>query len=301
MVETCLQKILVARDVPGAVTYVKTTIADLLMNRMDLSLLVITKGLTQEVEDYDNRAAHVELARKMKLRDPATAPAVGDRIPYVIVKAAKGVKAYEKSEDPIYALENNLPIDCQHYLEHYLSKPLLRIFEPILKNAERELLQGDHTRSISQPTPTAAGGGIMRFAKARALRRAALRGGSSRTRHLLRARRSASPASAAARPSRTRRRRVPSACTAARARRMCIRRVLLCELCFCGGLALTQPASQQRSLVAVNELQETFGRLWTQCQRCQCSMHQDVLCTSRDCPIFYRCAQVWEAPQRSAC
>ena len=176
MVETCLQKILVARDVPGAVTYVKTTIADLLMNRMDLSLLVITKGLTQEVEDYDNRAAHVELARKMKLRDPATAPAVGDRIPYVIVKAAKGVKAYEKSEDPIYALENNLPIDCQHYLEHYLSKPLLRIFEPILKNAERELLQGDHTRSISQPTPTAAGGGIMRFAKVRALRRAALRG-----------------------------------------------------------------------------------------------------------------------------
>ena len=45
----------------------------------------------------------------------------------------------------------------------------------------------------------------------------------------------------------------------------------------------------QRSLATVNELQETFGRLWTQCQRCQCSMHQDVLCTSRDCPIFYRC------------
>ncbi len=171
VVETCLQKILVARDVPGAVAYVKATIADLLMNRMDLSLLVITKGLTQEVEEYDNKAAHVELARKMKARDAATAPAVGDRIPYVIVKAAKGVKAYEKSEDPIFALENNLPIDCQHYL-HYLAKPLLRIFEPILKNAERELLQGDHTRAISQPTPTAAGGSIMRFAKAR--RRAAV-------------------------------------------------------------------------------------------------------------------------------
>jgi DNA polymerase delta subunit 1 len=98
VVETCLQKILVARDVPGAVAYVKATIADLLMNRMDLSLLVITKGLTQEVEEYDNKAAHVELARKMKARDAATAPAVGDRIPYVIVKAAKGVKAYEKSE-----------------------------------------------------------------------------------------------------------------------------------------------------------------------------------------------------------
>ena len=44
----------------------------------------------------------------------------------------------------------------------------------------------------------------------------------------------------------------------------------------------------QSSLATVNELQETFGRLWTQCQKCQCSLHQDVLCTSRDCPIFYR-------------
>jgi DNA polymerase elongation subunit (family B) len=58
---------------------------------------------------------------------------VGDRIPYVIVKAAKNAKGWEKSEDPIYALENNLPIDCQHYLEHYLSKPLMRIFNPIIK------------------------------------------------------------------------------------------------------------------------------------------------------------------------
>jgi DNA polymerase delta subunit 1 len=56
---------------------------------------------------------------------------------------------------------------------------------------------------------------------------------------------------------------------------------------FCSCL-LTCP-EPQRSLATVNELQETFGRLWTQCQRCQCSMHQDVLCTSRDCPIFYRC------------
>uniref|UniRef100_A0A0A9FFK0 C4-type zinc-finger of DNA polymerase delta domain-containing protein n=1 Tax=Arundo donax TaxID=35708 RepID=A0A0A9FFK0_ARUDO len=31
-----------------------------------------------------------------------------------------------------------------------------------------------------------------------------------------------------------------------------------------------------------------FGRLWTQCQEWQGSLHQDVLCTSRDCPIFYR-------------
>lgn len=44
------------------------------------------QGLTQSAEDYENKAAHVELAKKMQKRDPATAPNVGDRVPYVIVK-----------------------------------------------------------------------------------------------------------------------------------------------------------------------------------------------------------------------
>lgn len=43
LVTECLNKILIDRDIPGAVQYVKNTISDLLMNRMDLSLLVITK------------------------------------------------------------------------------------------------------------------------------------------------------------------------------------------------------------------------------------------------------------------
>lgn len=43
LVTECLHKILIDRDIPGAVQFVKNTISDLLMNRMDLSLLVITK------------------------------------------------------------------------------------------------------------------------------------------------------------------------------------------------------------------------------------------------------------------
>lgn len=43
LVNECLHKILVDRDISGAVQYVKNTISDLLMNRVDLSLLVITK------------------------------------------------------------------------------------------------------------------------------------------------------------------------------------------------------------------------------------------------------------------
>ncbi|GAB4835573.1 DNA polymerase delta catalytic subunit [Ancistrocladus abbreviatus] len=238
LVTECLHKILIDRDIPGAVQYVKNTISDLLMNRLDLSLLVITKGLTKMGENYDVKAAHVELAERMRKRDAATAPNVGDRVPYVIIKAAKGAKAYERSEDPIYVLENNIPIDPQYYLENQISKPLLRIFEPILKNASKELLHGSHTRSISISTPSNSG--IMKFAKKQltCIGCKALISGNDRT--------------------------LCSHCKGREAELYC------------------------KAVANVSELEILFGRLWTQCQECQGSLHQDVLCTSRDCPIFYR-------------
>lgn len=68
----------------------------------------------------------------MKARDAGSAPALGDRVAYVIIKGAKDSRAYEKAEDPLFVLENNIPIDTRYYLENQLSKPLMRIFEPIL-------------------------------------------------------------------------------------------------------------------------------------------------------------------------
>ena len=65
-------------------------ISDLLQNRIDLSLLVITKGLGKRQEEekkggnasntYTARSAHVELAARMRKRDEASAPNVGDRV-----------------------------------------------------------------------------------------------------------------------------------------------------------------------------------------------------------------------------
>ena len=46
VITTSLEKLLIQRDVEGAKEYVKNSIADLLMNRLDLSLLVITKVCT---------------------------------------------------------------------------------------------------------------------------------------------------------------------------------------------------------------------------------------------------------------
>ena len=69
--------------------FVKRTIADLLQNKVDLSNLVITKALSKS--DYAGKQAHVELAERMRQRDAGSAPALGDRVAYVIIKGAKGM------------------------------------------------------------------------------------------------------------------------------------------------------------------------------------------------------------------
>merc|ERR1712151_1263417 len=134
VVDTVLNKILIDRSVDAAMEYVTWVISDLLQNKIDLSLLVITKSLGKgaNAEDYAAKQAHVELAERMRKRDPTTAPGSGDRVPYVIISGNKGMKNYEKSEDPLYALENNLSIDALRYIEHQLKQPLLRIFGPIM-------------------------------------------------------------------------------------------------------------------------------------------------------------------------
>ncbi|XP_027705582.1 DNA polymerase delta catalytic subunit-like, partial [Vombatus ursinus] len=138
LVTSSLRRLLIDRDPSGAVAHAQDVISDLLCNRIDISQLVITKELTRAAADYAGRQAHVELAERMRKRDPGSAPSLGDRVPYVIISAAKGVAAYMKSEDPLFVLEHSLPIDTQYYLEQQLAKPLLRIFEPILGEGRAE-------------------------------------------------------------------------------------------------------------------------------------------------------------------
>lgn len=43
----------------------------------------------------------------------------------------------------------------------------------------------------------------------------------------------------------------------------------------------------QQELSHHRMLEDRFAELFTECQRCQGSLHEEILCTSRDCPIFY--------------
>lgn len=239
LVDTVLRKILMERSVASAVAYTKSVIADLLQNRVDISLLVITKALSGTSADYKGKQAHVELAERMRERDPGSAPVVGDRVPYVIIQAPKNTPGYLKSEDPIYVLEHGLPIDTEYYLHNQLEKPLLRIFGPIVQNPST-LLTGAHTKKV---TKAAASGstGIARFA---VKREKCLAPGCN----------------------------VP----------LSGKQTVLCARC-----APRAGEILRWKLAHVSELQENFARLWTQCQHCQGSLHQPVICTARDCPIFY--------------
>merc|ERR1719343_1139456 len=242
LVETSLRKILIDKSIQEATQYVQQTIGDLLQNKIDLSLLVISKSLGKgaNAEDYAAKQAHVELALRMRKRDPTTAPGSGDRVPYVIIAGAKGMKTYEKSEDPLYALENNLSIDAQHYIDHQLQQPLLRIFGPIMGDdakAHAALFSGDHTRKLHTPTPQ--GGALSKFVT-KSLRclgcKAVIKAGS------------------------------------------------LCEHCRDGKAADIVMDRMQE----LREKEEEYNRLWTQCQRCQGSLLEPVICSNRDCDIFYR-------------
>ncbi|ESZ94847.1 DNA polymerase delta catalytic subunit [Sclerotinia borealis F-4128] len=239
VIETVLRMILIDQDVQGAQDYVKDTISDLLQNKIDLSKLVITKALAKA--DYTAKQAHVELAERMKKRDAGSAPTLGDRVAYVIIKGSAGAKNFERSEDPIFVLENNVPIDTKYYLDNQLAKPLGRIFEPILGETKaNSLLAGAHTRSISVAAPSI--GGLMKFAK------------------------KTSTCMSCKKPLVNPHEKDGAVCTD------CAPRI---------------GEMYEKQLNKVSDLEVRFGRLWTQCQRCQGSMHCEVICSSKDCPIFY--------------
>ncbi|KAH9421124.1 DNA polymerase delta 1, catalytic subunit [Dermatophagoides pteronyssinus] len=239
LVSACLHKILVERNPEAAVNHAKTVIADLLCNRVDISNLIITKELTKADHEYAAKQAHVELANRMAKRDAGSAPKLGDRVPFVIIAATKGTPAYMKSEDPLYVLENRIPIDTQYYLENQISKPLIRIFEPIFREkTESVLLRGDHTRT--KTVLTSKVGALFKY---------------------------------------TNKRETCIKCKTSLPDKH--------EFATCNYCAKDEQSIFKNEISKLNQFEEKFAKLWTQCQRCQGSLLEEVICTSCDCPIFY--------------
>mmetsp|Transcript_129778 Transcript_129778/g.236124 ORF Transcript_129778/g.236124 Transcript_129778/m.236124 type:complete len:1114 (+) Transcript_129778:72-3413(+) len=150
---------------PSAVAYVQGLVEELRQNKTDFRSLVISKSLGKE--EYAAKTPHMELAEKLRKRDPSNAPRMGDRVSYLVLAGAKNAKVYEKVEDPLYALEHGLPIDADYYLENQLKQPLLRVFEHVcgtVQKAEQSLF----TVAAGQKVVTTAApslGGMGKFLK----------------------------------------------------------------------------------------------------------------------------------------
>ena len=185
VLNTCLEKILIDRNPNKAMEFVQETISDLLLDKIDISRLIITRELKKK--KYQSRQPHAELAEKLQKRaeiDNETkrtnnnnknklavinVPKLGERIPYVIVRGLKKSCVYKNVEDPLYALENKIPIDFEYYLKHQLYKPLFKLFQPIFGNkAENLILKGKHTRAKKITTGTIdTPGSVLKFVNMR--------------------------------------------------------------------------------------------------------------------------------------
>jgi len=80
--EMFLHRIIVMRQKTEAYDYLKSVVADISNNRLDLSDYVVAST----VRNLTTLQPHAVVAEKRRLRDPAQAPVSDDRVPYVIIE-----------------------------------------------------------------------------------------------------------------------------------------------------------------------------------------------------------------------
>jgi len=132
---TAMRTLLLEKDVPKAALGVQQACLDLVHGKVKLGQLTITKSLRAEYADA-TRIAHKVLADRMMARDPGSAPASGDRIPYVYIQAPVGAAAAklqgERIESPAWIKAHGLTPDYEFYLHHQLQNPICQMFGLLL-------------------------------------------------------------------------------------------------------------------------------------------------------------------------
>ena len=119
-------------DVAEAAAFVKDAMIDLIHGRVDISELIVSKNLRTGYANPD-QIAHAVLAKRMAERDPGSAPAVGDRVPYVYVRPIKGefpqgTLQGNRIEHPDHIDASALCIDYSHYVTNQVMKPVSQLF-----------------------------------------------------------------------------------------------------------------------------------------------------------------------------
>src|SRR6056300_1576747 len=96
--------------------------------------------LSDVANSWDINMAHVQVHNKMRQRRPGSEPQSGDRVPYLLTKTDDPkAKAYEKSEDPKYVEEHNVPLDYHYYFLNKFLTPVCDLLDPLYDNPKQEI------------------------------------------------------------------------------------------------------------------------------------------------------------------
>lgn len=150
-----LEIILKEQTPKKAFAYVKDVLQKLEKNQIPIEKLVVTKSISKPVKEYKGVQPHVELLKKLRKRSPTSAPGMGDRIGYVIVKGSQLMS--ERAEDPDYIKEHGLKIDSRYYIENQVLPPLERVFEAMniskseLVGMGKQLVLSEAIREAKKP------------------------------------------------------------------------------------------------------------------------------------------------------
>ena len=102
-----------------------------------------SKGFAVSINSPDIKdinQAHVQVVRKMRERQPGSEPQSGDRVPYILLDTGDPkAKAFEKSEDPKYAKDNNLKVDYNYYFINKFLNPVCDLIEPLFEDPKEEI------------------------------------------------------------------------------------------------------------------------------------------------------------------
>jgi DNA polymerase delta subunit 1 len=238
---TAIEMILIKGDIEGAKQLVRNAVSDIRNGRIDISDLVISKSYSKDAKEYKSTQPHIELAKKMAIRDPGSAPGKGSRVPYIKIAAGKNAKSHEKYEDPLYVIRNDVPIDDHYYLHNQLKKPIMRVFKAIMEDPE-SLINGEHSLIVTKKIGNQHG--IAKFAiqyQSCLQCNTIIKGNDSNQKDYL------------------------------------------CNTCL-----VDEPVVYNRFVKKQRELELEYSRYWTNCQRCQGSLTQEVICGNDECPMFYR-------------
>ena len=137
-------------NVEKACNIVSKAVQDLVLGKVPLKLLTMSKKLSRSPCDYKVKGAHVQLAMRINQeRGEQHGFVAGDRVPYVIARGSSS-KVSENAVLPEEIISGKYVIDIEYYKNKQLIPPMLRILEKLCDNPRSLFL----CKSIKKPSIT---------------------------------------------------------------------------------------------------------------------------------------------------